>query len=123
MTHVRAIVSAGAAVGLGLFLTGCLGGGGSSSVRPAPSGVEGAWVDANGILSTLSGGVFQTVTTDTGQKLSEGTYVMNGPNSVHITGTSLLRNTQLSINCNLISANQLNCTSASGQQFGLTRRA
>ena len=88
MTHLRAMMSATAAVAIGLLLTGCLGGG-SSSVRPAPSGVEGAWMDANGILSTFSGGTFQTVTTDTGQKLSEGTYVMSGPNSVHITGTSL----------------------------------
>lgn len=115
MTHLRALMSASAAVGLGLVLTGCLGG--SSNVRPAPSGVEGAWVDPNGIVSRFSGGTFETVTTDTGQKLSEGTYVMTGPNSVQITGTSLLRGTQLNVNCKLISANQLNCSNAAGQQF------
>ncbi len=123
MIHLRGMFSAGGALALGLLLTGCLGGGSSNTVRPAPTGVEGAWVDANGILSTFSGGSFRTVTTDTGQTLSEGTYVMSGPNSVQINGTSLLRNTQISINCNLISANQLNCTSSGGQQFGLTRRA
>ena len=35
--------------------------------------------DAQGTgLSTFSGGVFQTVATDTGQKLSEGSYIVSG---------------------------------------------
>ena len=123
MTHLRAMTSAGAAICLGLLLTGCMGGGGTSGRPTAPSGVEGAWLDANGILSTFDNGSFRTVTTDTGQTLSEGSYVMTGPSAVQITGTSLLRNTQLSVACSLISANQLNCTTAAGQQYGLTRRA
>ncbi|MDH4988187.1 hypothetical protein QEZ47_22285 [Aminobacter anthyllidis] len=88
-----------------------------------PSGVEGAWLDAKGTgLSTFAGGSFQTVATDTGQKLSDGTYILTGANSVQINGTSLIRQSPISFNCLLISANQLNCTSSAGQQFTLTRR-
>ena len=39
-----------------------------------------------------------------------------------ITGTSLIRQTGISFNCLLVSTSQLNCTSATGQNFVLTRR-
>jgi len=124
MSHVRGLTSAGMAVGLGLFLSGCLGGGFSGGSSRAPSGVEGSWIDAQGTgLSTFSGGSFQTVATDTGQRLSEGSYVTSGQNQVQISGTSLIRQSPISFNCMLISMNQLTCTSAAGQQFVLTRRA
>jgi hypothetical protein len=74
-------------------------------------------------LSTLNAGTFQTVATDTGQKLSDGTYTLTGPTSVEITGTSLIRQSPISFNCLLVSTSQLNCTSAAGQNFVLTRRA
>ena len=100
-----------------------MGRGGTSPARRA-SGIEGTWIDAQGTgLSTLSGGIFQTVATDTGQKLAEGSYSLNSPTSVQITGTSLIRQSPISFNCLLISTSQLNCTSSAGQQFVLTRRA
>lgn len=129
MTMARNVFSAGAAVALSVILAGCTsfggGGGGGGPVRPAQTGIEGSWIDAQGTgLSTLSGGVFRTVATDTGQKLAEGSYVANSPTSVQITGTSLIRQGQpIGFNCLLVSTSQLNCTSAQGQQFVLTRRA
>ncbi len=36
--------------------------------------------------------------------------------------TSLVRNTQSKVNCALVSQSQLNCTTAEGAQFSLTRR-
>lgn len=127
MTTSRKIASAGAIALLAAALAGCSTSGGGSSgggARPAPSGVEGAWLDAKGTgLSTFTAGAFQTVATDTGQKLSDGTYIMTGANSVQINGTSLIRQSPISFNCLLISANQLNCTSSTNQQFTLTRRA
>ncbi|CAN7231575.1 MULTISPECIES: hypothetical protein [Aminobacter] len=126
MTTSRKIASAGVLALLAAAIAGCSTSGGGSSgggVRPAPSGVEGAWLDAKGTgLSTFAGGSFQTVATDTGQKLSDGTYILTGANSVQINGTSLIRQSPISFNCLLISANQLNCTSSAGQQFTLTRR-
>ena len=125
MTIARKLVSAGAIAVLAASMAGCMSAGPSGSpIRSAPTGVEGAWIDAKGTgLSTFSGGVFQTVATDTGQKLSDGSYVLTGQNSVEINGTSLIRQSPISFNCLLISTSQLNCTSSGGQQFVLTRRA
>ena len=56
--------------------------------------VEGSWIDAQGTgLSTFAAGSFNTVATDTGQKLSDGSYTMTGATSVEIHGTSLIRQT------------------------------
>ena len=125
MTIARKVLSAAAIAGLSAVLAGCMsGGGGGSPTRPAQTGIEGSWIDAQGTgLSTLSGGVFTTVATDTGQKLAEGSYVANGATSVQISGTSLIRQSPISFNCLLVSTSQLNCTSSAGQQFVLTRRA
>jgi hypothetical protein len=116
-----------ALAGLAAALAGCVsypGGGGSGGPIRAASGIEGSWIDAQGTgLSSLSGGVFQTIATDTGQKLAEGSYILNGPSSVQISGTSLIRQSPIAFNCLLVSSSQLNCTSSAGQQFVLTRRA
>ncbi|WP_378948838.1 hypothetical protein [Mesorhizobium sp. ANAO-SY3R2] len=125
MTTSRKIAAAGFLGLLTAAIAGCSTSGPSGvPVGPAPTGVEGAWLDAKGTgLSTFQAGSFQTVATDTGQKLSDGTYIMTGANSVQINGTSLIRQSPISFNCLLISANQLNCTSSTSQQFTLTRRA
>ena len=127
MTIARKVFSAGAVAGLSILIAGCMGGGGGGggSARPAQTGIEGSWIDAQGTgLSTLSGGIFSTVATDTGQKLAEGSYVANGATSVQISGTSLIRQgSPISFNCLLVSTSQMNCTSQQGQQFVLTRRA
>jgi hypothetical protein len=88
-----------------------------------PQGVEGAWVDPNGIVSTFAGGTFTTRTTDTNQLLASGTYVNVSPTLVEINMTSLVRNTQSKVNCALVSQSQLNCTTAENAQFSLARRA
>ncbi|MCA1406031.1 hypothetical protein I6F26_20510 [Ensifer sp. IC3342] len=86
------------------------------------AGVEGAWVDPNGIVSTFAGGTFSTRTTDTNQLLASGNYVNVSPTLVEISMTSLVRNTQSKVNCALVTPTQLNCTTDSGAQFSLTRR-
>lgn len=90
--------------------------------KPVPTGVEGAWVDPNGIVSTFAAGTFSTRTTDTNQLLASGTYVNTSPTLVEINMTSLVRNTQSKVNCALINQSQLNCTTAEGAQFSLARR-
>lgn len=91
--------------------------------RPQPTGVEGAWVDPNGIVSSFSGGTFTTRTTDTNQLLASGTYINISPTLVEINMTSLVRNTRSKVNCALVNPSQLNCTTAEGAQFSLARRA
>ena len=87
MTHARRLISAGATACVALVLAGCMTGGGPSDppCAAAATGVEGAWIDAQGTgLSTFSGGIFQTVATDTGQKLAEGSYFLSTATSVQI---------------------------------------
>jgi hypothetical protein len=125
MTFSRGLLSTGCAVAL-VALAGCMSGGPNQPpMSAAPTGAaEGEWLSADGVaVSRFSGGVFQTLATDTGNKLSEGSYRYASQTLVEITGTSLIRQTPISFNCAVVSAAQMNCTSASGQQFVLTRRA
>ena len=125
MTIARKVLSMGMAGSFAMMLAGCTTSGPDQPpMAAAPKGVEGSWIDAKGTgLSTFTGGKFTTVATDTGQKLADGSYTMTGATSVEINGTSLIRQTPVSFNCLLISTSQLNCTSSSGQNFVLTRRA
>ena len=125
MKLLRTTLNSGIAAAAAVTLAACTTGGPSAPPigSNAPKGVEGSWIDAQGTgLSTISGGSFQTVATDTGQKLAEGSYIVTGPTSVEINGTSLIRKSPISFNCLLVSTSQLNCTSAAGQNFVLTRR-
>lgn len=92
-------------------------------VAAAPSGVEGDWVSTDGVaLSRFSTGIFETLATDTGNKLAEGSYSYVDQNNVSISVTSLIRQTTTQVNCSMVTTTQLNCTSSAGQQFSLTRR-
>ena len=113
----------------GAVLAGCQMGGGTQRTfvdTPAPvqNGVEGAWVDQAGTgVTNFNAGRFETFATDSGQKLSEGGYVMRSPQLIEISGTSIIRQSPIAFNCAVAGTTQLNCTSSSGQQFILTRRA
>lgn len=125
MTIALRLLSAGLAAAGALALAGCTSSGPGEPPGPSTprSGVEGSWIDAQGTgLSTFTGGRFQTVATDTGQKLADGSYKMTGATSVEISGTSLIRQSPIGFNCLMVSTSQLNCTSSSGQNFVLTRR-
>ncbi|MBN9242928.1 MAG: hypothetical protein J0I98_09050 [Mesorhizobium sp.] len=125
MTIAHRMLGVGMAGLAALALAACTTAGpGEPLPKAAPKGVEGSWIDAQGTgLSTLTAGRFQTVATDTGQKLADGSYKLTGATSVEITGTSLIRQAPISFNCLLVSTSQLNCTSATGQNFVLTRRS
>ncbi|CAM5466148.1 hypothetical protein ATER59S_03068 [Aquamicrobium terrae] len=124
MNFARRMLSAGLAAAAAAAIAGCTTSGPAEPpIAAAPRGVEGSWIDAQGTgLSTISGGRFQTVATDTGQKLADGSYTMTGSTSVEIHGTSLIRQSPIAFNCLLVSTSQLNCTSSTGQNFVLTRR-
>jgi hypothetical protein len=109
-----------------VFLAGCSMG----SRRPLPgetpaplqTGIEGNWIDQAGTgITSFFGGRFQTVATDSGQKLSEGTFQYRDQVLVEITGISIIRQSPVAFNCAVAGADQLNCTASSGQQFVLTR--
>jgi hypothetical protein len=87
-----------------------------------PQGVEGSWVDPNGIVSQFQGGTFTTRSSDSNTLLASGSYVSLSPTLVEINMTSLVRKTQSRVNCALVTPTQLNCTQDSGAQFSLARR-
>lgn len=125
-TRIRAV----AAIAALTTLAACQGVGGPPPLRqttPAPmtaaSGVEGDWISTDGVaMSRFSSGVFETLATDTGNKLAEGSYSYSDQNNVSISVTSLIRQTTTMVNCSLVTTTQLNCTSSAGQQFSLIRR-
>ena len=124
MTIARKILSAGAAGVLATMLAACTTGGSDGPpIASQPRGVEGSWLNAEGkAVSTLNGGVFTTVSAETGEKFANGSYTKTGPTAVEINGTSLIRQQPIAFNCLLVSINQLNCTSSAVQNFVLTRR-
>lgn len=121
-----------AAIGIALALAGCQSGGGPSysgggfsSTAPQPSsGFNGDWISTDGVaISRFTNGYFETLATDTGNKLAEGSYTQLDPSSVSISVTSLIRQNTTQVNCAMVSQTQLNCTSSAGAQFSLIRRA
>jgi len=124
MTIARKLVSMGMSAALATALAACTTSGPDGPPMAAnPTGVEGSWINAEGkAVSTLTGGKFTTVSAETGEKFADGSYTKTGATSVEINGTSLIRQQTIAFNCLLVSINQLNCTSAAGQNFVLTRR-
>ena len=95
-------------------------------VQPTPvARVEGSWADAQGrSISTLQNGAFVTRAVDTGEPFTTGgRYSYASPNEVSISYTSLVRQTQVNVNCLIVGPAQLNCTNDAGAQFQLFRRA
>lgn len=97
----------------------------SSYRSTAPTaGFEGQWLDQNGILSTFYNGEFQTKTTDgTNTLLAVGSYTQVSPTFAEIELKSLVRKTVSKVNCSLATSSRLNCTSSTGTQFTLFRKA
>lgn len=86
--------------------------------------VEGGWVDTNGLISNFAAGRVQTITTDGSNKvMASGTYTTLPNGIIQISLYSNIRQTTTRADCALVSQTQLNCTSESGAQFSLARRA
>ncbi len=128
MIHTVTLKAAGI-VALAGILAGCQMAGPPRS-RPmmsaAPqmqSGIEGEWMSTDGVAtSRFFNGSFETVANDTGNRLSEGRYNMQGSSQFEVAGMSLVRQQPISFNCLLVGTAQLNCTAAGGNQFSLVRR-
>lgn len=90
--------------------------------QQAPQGVEGSWIDANGLVSTFSAGSFATRTTDTNTTMATGTYLTQPGGLIEISLFSNISKSASKANCSLVTTRQLNCTSSSGAQFTLNRQ-
>lgn len=107
-----------------LALTGCqMSGPAPAPITRQPTGVEGEWLSTDGVaMSRFTGGAFETLAVDTGNKLATGSYRYADARTIEISVTSIIRQTTSSVNCALVTAQQLNCTSSGGQQFVLVRK-
>lgn len=96
---------------------------GPARIAVQPAGVDGDWISTDGIaISRFRGGRFETVATDTGNKLAEGSYRYADARTVEISLRSLIRQTVTNVDCTLATRTQLNCTSSEGNRFVLVRR-
>ncbi|WP_336278903.1 hypothetical protein [Bartonella sp. CB175] len=87
------------------------------------AGIDGKWVDENGIISSFQNGAFETRAADTEEKLSEGTYQYISTQLVEIEIHSILRGTISRVSCIILhNATQLFCTSREGLPFSLKRQ-
>ncbi len=118
------------ALAAAMALTGCMrsvpvdGGSGGGPIASLPQGFDGEWISTDGVaVSRFSGGRFETFATDTGNTLADGNYRMVNDRTAEITVKSRIRQTTSTVNCGRATTNQLNCTSSTGQNFVLTRRA
>lgn len=114
-----------AAMAAATLATGCTFSGPGAPPRISqPTGVDGDWIGTDGVaISNFNGGQFRSTATDTGQLLATGNYRYVSQSLVEITINSVIRQTTSKANCALVSQRQLNCTSATGAQFTLVRRA
>lgn len=107
-----------------LAASGCQSVGFGPGEPRRPSGVEGQWTDTGGVgIATFSNGQFTNVATDTGNRLAEGRYSMRDSTTVDLNFRSLIRQQDVAATCLLVAPTQMNCTSSSGAQFSLVRRA
>src|SRR5262245_7277909 len=101
MNKARLVFTAGSIAAVA-FLAGCMSGGPGGGPFGGAQGVEGEWLSSDGVaVSRFNGGAFDTVATDTGNKLANGSYQMVDARTVSINGTSLIRQTPISFNCSL----------------------
>jgi hypothetical protein len=85
-------------------------------------GFEGEWLSTDGVaMSRFTGGRFETLARDTGNKLAEGSYTQIDATTVSISVTSLIRQSTTQVNCAMVTQTQLNCTGSTGAQFSLIR--
>src|SRR5690606_34288226 len=97
--------------------------GGPAGPMPSAGGFEGEWLSTDGVaMSRFTAGRFETLATDTGNKLAEGSYMQVDASTVSISVTSLIRQTTTQVNCAMVTPTQLNCTGSTGAQFSLIRR-
>ena len=90
MMNARRIFTAAAMLSA-TALAGCQGMSGGPLARgpitppPMQTGFDGDWVSTDGVaISRFNAGIFETLATDTGNKLAEGTYTQVDPTNVSI---------------------------------------
>lgn len=85
-------------------------------------GLKGNWASADGVFTAeLSDGRFVSRANDTGEVLSQGSYVVSSVDAITLNWRSQARNEDSSANCTRQGVEVLNCTDQAGRTFTLRK--
>ena len=85
-------------------------------------GLQGRWSpDTGGYAAEFNSGTFRTLASDTGNVISQGSYIVQSENEVELSWTSNITGQPNTAKCSRPSANLLNCADAGGKPFTLRR--
>ena len=108
------------ALGMLTLMSGCQ----TAKIDPTAGGggLSGRWSpDTGGYAAIFDNGVFRTTASDTGNVISEGSYIVQSAEEVELSWTSHITGQPNSARCARPSVNLLNCTDAAGKPFTLRR--
>ena len=110
-------------------LAGCQSGSsryspGPTIAAPARPAVDGQWVGTDGVaVSTFEAGKFTSVLAQSGEPLTEGSYVVEPSGLIKIQFYSVKAQKDVAANCLIAEGTRLNCTLDNGTQFTLIRKS
>lgn len=111
---------AAALVALGLAAAGCE----TSKLNPTAGGggLAGDWnPESGGYVARFDNGVFTTTALDTGNVISQGSYIAISETEVELNWNSNVTGTQNQARCQRPDINTLACTDGGGRTFTLRR--
>lgn len=119
--NMRTKLIAGTIVaGAMLAVSGCQ----TAKINPTAGGggLQGTWLPAGGgYTANFDNGVFSTVAADTGNVISQGSYIAVSESRVELNWSSNITGLQNTATCDRPNPNTLNCTDGGGKGFVLTR--
>lgn len=108
------------AVILSATLAGCQTNGSPSE----PPLANGSWASSDGVyVAEFLNGSFRAVANDTGNVISEGTYIASSKENIKLRWTSNLTGQTNQADCIKPDVNVMNCTDQNGNKFTLRRNA
>lgn len=85
-------------------------------------GLSGSWVSGDNVFTAeLRDGLFVSRANDTGEVLTQGTYIVASAESVTLQWRSSARNEDSRADCRRSDVNMLNCTDQAGRSFTLRK--
>jgi hypothetical protein len=121
MKNMRVRTTAtGIAAAMLALVAGCQ----STKINPTAGGggITGNWQpDSGGYTAIFDNGRFSTTASDTGNIISQGSYLAVSASEVQLHWTSNITGLENSAACNRPQANTLECTDAGGRNFVLRR--
>lgn len=87
-----------------------------------PPVLNGSWASSDGVyVAQLANGKFQAVANDTGNVISEGSYLALSENKVQLSWVGKISGKSNQAECLKPDFNQLDCVDLSGNKFSLRR--